>query len=95
MRLVFKRSEQDRFRRLEDAWRYPRGHHNKIKSGEKGLKPKIGYKKSEKEKALRIGSIKEIEEQKPKEIIIASAVGKKKRMELEKYCKDKKIEILN
>ena len=95
MRPVFRRSEFGRFKKLKEKWRKPRGIHNKIREGKKGIKPKIGWKKPEKEEIPRIENLNELKNLKAKEIIISSSVGKKKRLEIEKLCKEKKIKILN
>jgi len=95
MRPVFRRSEFGRFKKLKEKWRKPRGIHNKIREGKKGIKPKIGWKKPEKEEIPRIENLNELKNLKAKEIIISSAVGKKKRLEIEKYCKESNIKILN
>ena len=95
MRLIFERTEQGRFKRLKKCWRKPRGLHNKLRLGKKGLKPKIGYKKSKKEEVLRISNLNELKKLKLKEIIISSGIGKKKRLEILKFCEENKIKILN
>ncbi len=91
----FKRSEQDRFKRLKDGWRRPRGINNKIGEGKKGIKPKIGWKKPEREETQRISNLNELKKLEEKEIIISSKTGKMKRLEIEKFCKDNKIKIVN
>ncbi|MCK4429535.1 MAG: hypothetical protein KAU95_04110, partial [Candidatus Aenigmarchaeota archaeon] len=91
----FKRSEQGRFKKLKDGWRKPRGINNKIGEGKKGIKPKIGWKKPEKEEIPNVSNLTKLEKLEKKEIIISSKVGKKKRLELEKFCKENKIKIIN
>lgn len=91
----FKRSEQGRFKRLKEGWRKPRGINNKIGEGKKGIKPKIGWKKPEKEEIPRISNLIKLKKSDKKEIIISSKVGKKKRLEIEKFCKENKIKIVN
>jgi large subunit ribosomal protein L32e len=95
VRLKFKRSEQDRFKRLKEKWKKPRGIHNKMRESKKGIKPKIGYKKPEKEEIPRVENINELKKLEVKEVAVSSKVGKKKWLEIEKLCKEKKIKILN
>jgi len=95
MRLVFKRSEAGRFKRLKERWRRPGGIHNKMRKNKKGIKPKIGWKKPEVEEIPIISNLPELNELKTKEIIISSKIGMKKRLELQKFCGEKKIKILN
>ncbi len=95
MKLIFERSEEGRFKRLKRKWRKPRGISNKIKKGKKGLKPKIGYKTPKKEEIPFISNLNELEEKKPKEIVISSKIGNKKRAKIQEYCSKNKIKVLN
>ncbi|MCK4729755.1 MAG: hypothetical protein KAT28_00400 [Candidatus Aenigmarchaeota archaeon] len=95
MRLAFRRSEAGRFKRLKERWRRPGGIHNKMRESKKGIKPKIGWKKPEVEEIPIINNLSELNGLKIKEIIISSKTGMKKRLELEKFCVEKKIKILN
>ncbi|RLJ00835.1 MAG: hypothetical protein DRP06_01005 [Candidatus Aenigmatarchaeota archaeon] len=95
MRLAFRRSEAGRFKRLKERWRRPGGIHNKMREGKKGIKPKIGWKKPEVEEIPIISNMSGLNGLKTKEIIISSKAGMKKRLELEKFCVEKKIKILN
>ncbi len=95
MRLAFRRSEAGRFKRLKERWRRPGGIHNKMREGKKGILPKIGWKKPETEEIPIISNLSELNGLKTKEIIISSKIGMKKRLELEKFCAEKKIKILN
>ncbi len=95
MRLKFKRSEQDRFKRLKEKWKKPRGIHNKMRESKKGIKPKIGYKKPEKEEPKRISNLNQLKNLGVNKIIISATVGKKKWLEMEKLCREKKLKILN
>ncbi len=95
MRLVFRRSEAGRFKRLKERWRRPGGIHNKMRESKKGIKPKIGWKKPEMEEIHIINNLSELNGLKTREIIISSKIGMKKRLELEKFCAEKKIKILN
>jgi ribosomal protein L32E len=94
-RLIFERTEFGRYKKLKKCWRRPRGLQNKLRVGKKGIKPKIGYKKPKKGEIIRIFNLEELKELKPKEIIIASCVGKKKRLEILKFCEKNKIKVLN
>ena len=95
MRLTFRRSEAGRFKRLKERWRRPGGIHNKMRESKKGIKPKIGWKKPEVEEVPIISNLIELKGLKVKEIIISSKIGMKKRLELEKFCAEKKIKITN
>ena len=95
MRLIFERTEFERFKKLKRCWRKPRGLHNKLRLGKKCIKPKIGYKKLRKEEVPRINNSDELKKLNTKKIIIASKIGKKKRLEIMKYCEENKIKILN
>jgi len=94
-RIVFERTDFGKYKKLKKCWRKPRGLQNKLKVCKKGLKPKIGYKKPEKSSAIRIFNLQELNKLKPKEIIIASGVGKKKRLKIVEFCEKNKIKILN
>jgi large subunit ribosomal protein L32e len=95
MRLIFERTESGRFKRLKKCWRKPRGIQNKLKVGKKGIKPKIGYKKSNKEQIPTIKNLNEVKKLNSKEILISSTVGKKKRIEIQEFCEKNKIKVLN
>ena len=95
-------------KRVKERWRKPRGVDNKkrIKKKSHGKNVKIGYKNDKKKRFLHpskareilIHNVKELEDLKNEENIvvrIASSVGKKKRIEIEKKAEEIKIRILN
>jgi large subunit ribosomal protein L32e len=98
----FKR-QQSYLKKLDDKWRKPKGKDSKMRKGirGKGKKVKIGYgsPKAEKEKLpvkVRISTPKELENIDPKTqvVIIASSVGKKKRLEIMKIAEEREIKIV-
>ncbi len=98
--MKFLRQQAHFKKRLKEVWRKPKGHHSKLREKRKGLHkmPNIGYKKPEKlrKKWPIIHNLKELKEHKKgEEIIIASAVGDKKRLELLKYCEKEGIIVKN
>jgi len=94
-KIVFERTDFGKYKKLKKCWRKPRGLQNKLRVGKKGIKPKIGYKKGKKEEIIRVFNLNELRKLKPKEIIIASSVGKKKRSEIIEFCEKNKIKVLN
>ena len=103
----FKRQEWFRLKTLGEKWRRPRGKQSKLRRHMKGrgFIPSPGYGSP---KAVRgfhpcglkeilIHNLKEIEtvNQKSECIRIAKAVGRKKRIEIVKIVKEKKIKVLN
>lgn len=103
----FKRQEYFRHKRLKEKWKKPKGRHSKLRIQEKarGRIVKIGYGSPRAVKGLtqagykpiRISNPKELEKIDPKKevVIIASGVGKKKRIEIVKKADNLKIKILN
>lgn len=96
---VFKRQDSNK-KRLKPVWRRPKGIHSKLRRFQsKGRKPKIGYKKSAKQKEEQPILIKNINQlidlDSSKKVIIASGVGLKKKIEILKKALDKGIEVLN
>ena len=103
----FLRQEFGKLKRLKEKWRRPRGIDSKKRVGKrgKGKLPKIGYKKPENLRHLHpsgyrpilIHNVKELENLDPKKeaIVIASAVGRRKRNDIIRIANEKKIAILN
>jgi len=103
----FRRQLSESIKRLDSSWRKPRGSQNKVRKGKKGKlpMPKIGYGAP---KALRylhpsgykevlVRSLKDLDNIDPKKeaIRISATIGKKKRIQIIKIAKEKKIKILN
>ncbi|MEM4230895.1 MAG: eL32 family ribosomal protein [Candidatus Pacearchaeota archaeon] len=86
-------------RRKKQKWRKARGPTSKIRLGIRGkpIKPKIGFKKSKKEKTKikRITCLKDISEVKKGESVIIAKLGKKKRRIIIEKLKEKEARILN
>jgi len=90
-----------------DSWRRPRGIHNKMRKRKKGRPPlvEVGYGSPREVKGLLgngkrpviIHNVEELEKiDKEKEIaVIASTVGKRKRLEIIKRAQELGIEIYN
>jgi large subunit ribosomal protein L32e len=89
-------------RKKKQVWRKPKGRDNKIREKRKGYPARvsIGYKKSEKQKnkgdkkkLILIKNIQELEKIKPEEVALIGRVGKKKKIEIIKKAKEKKIPV--
>jgi large subunit ribosomal protein L32e len=103
----FVRQESDRRSRLEKKWRRPRGWQSKMRKNRKGHPARIskGYKSPVAVRGLHpnglrtimVNNFDSLENINAKEegIIISSAVGLKKRIEIIKKAKEKNITILN
>lgn len=86
-------------------WRKPRGRHSKVRKKRKGyVKPvSIGYGKPKEKKGLIKGlkpvvvhNVEELKKVKQDEIvIIASGIGKKKKIEMAKTILENNIKVLN
>ncbi len=103
----FRRQEWFRYKRLGDAWRRPKGKHSKMRE-HKGYRPPVvdsGYRGPKKVRGLHPSGFREVLVYNPKEleginpereaIRIASRVGVRKRMEIEKKAKEMNIRVLN
>jgi large subunit ribosomal protein L32e len=103
----FKRQEWFRMKRLGTKWRKPRGEHSKLRRHIKarGALPTVGYRSPSKVRGLNreglreviVRNIKDMEKINKKEeiAIIASTVGKKKRLELLEYAHKNNIKVGN
>ena len=103
----FRRQEWFRYKRLGDSWRKPRGKHSKMRE-HKGYRPPVvdsGYRGPRKVRGLHPSGFKEVLVHNPKEldrvnpereaIRIASRVGMKKRIAIEKKAEELGIRVLN
>ncbi len=103
----FRRQEWFRKKPLGEKWRKPRGLHSKLRRHEKakGSLPKPGYGSPSDVRGLNregyrevlVRNAKDIEKINPKEeiAIIASGVGKKKRLEILEFAGKKNIKVGN
>jgi len=95
------------FKSVKARWRKPRGTHNKkrMKFRFMGALPKIGYKNALTVRGLHssgrtevlVSNLAELDALKEAEVVVrlASALGGKKRKQLEERAKALKIEVLN
>ncbi len=104
----YRRPNYGRVKRVKANWRKPRGIDNKQRKKLKayGAVVKVGHRKKKSERDLRNGKIellvhnvpeleKVIKEKNNFVVRIAAGVGKKKRIEILKIAKNKKIEVVN
>jgi len=94
-----------RKKKKKRKWRRPRGRHSKVRKKRKGyVKPvSIGYGKPKEKKGLIKGlkpvvvhNVEELKKVKQDEIaIIASGIGKKKKIEMAKIILENNIKVLN
>ncbi len=103
----FKRQELWAQATLKDTWRRPKGHHSKMRKQEsgRGRVPKPGYGSPAALRGLdrqgflpvRIFNPKELEKLNPgkEKAVIASTVGRKKRLEILKKAEELKIAVAN
>jgi len=92
-------------KRVKSRWRKPRGTHNKKRMGMAwtGASPNIGYKNPEGIRGLHpngsrevlVHNLSELEGLKDVSVRIASAVGARKRAEIEKMAGSLKLKVLN
>ncbi len=103
----FRRQEWFRYKRLGDSWRKPKGKHSKL-GNHKGYRPPVvdsGYRNPKRVRGLHPSGFREVLVHNPAEvekvnpereaIRIASRVGMKKRLEIEKKAKELGIRVLN
>jgi len=98
-----KRSVRRKSKKKWDKWRVPRGADFQLKK-ENGKAPNVGYGTKKETRGLHPSGYKEVlvhnvedikKVDKGCAIRIASAVGKKKRMQIIKYAEEHKIKVLN
>ncbi|MFH1409847.1 MAG: eL32 family ribosomal protein [Nanoarchaeota archaeon] len=102
-RPVFRTQDSHKKRRVSTKWRRPRGLHNKVRLSKMGygVKVKPGYRspvkdryKKEGKLLVRVNNVQMLNEMtSDQKIIIASAVGLKKRVEIVKEAQKKNIMI--
>ncbi len=103
----FRRQEGFRYRRLGDSWRKPKGKHSKMRK-HKGYRPPVvdsGYRGPKKVRGLHPSGFREILVHNPDEldnvnpdfeaVRIASRVGVRKRINIEKRAEELGIRVLN
>lgn len=97
-------SKLGRKRKKKQVWRRPRGRDNKIRERRKGYPARvsIGYKKSKKgadkikgKTPVIVNNIKNFEKIRKNYIAIIGHVGKKKKIDIVKRAKEKKIHVHN
>lgn len=97
-------SRLGRKRKNKQKWRNPTGRHNKIREKIAGHPAivSVGYKKEStgrgkiKEKTpIKVSNVKDLEKIGKQNIAVLSSVGNKKKMEIIKQAKEKKIEFAN
>lgn len=103
----FKRQNLGKKKRVPDRWRRPKGidSGHRIDEKHKPAHPRSGYMTPKHVKGLdvtgfeiiRVFNVFDLDglDSKTQAILIASAVGKKKRLEIQKSAQDKSIQILN
>ncbi len=110
MTIKFLRRTGNRYSKLgkrkkkKQVWRKPTGRDNKMREKRRGYPAvvSVGYKKNKKvrgkienKQLIVVKNIKELEKIKENELAIIGNVGKKKRIEIAKKAKEKKIIIYN
>lgn len=103
-RVWMRYSKLGRGKKKKQKWRRPRGRDNKMREKQRGY-PRtvsIGYgnKKSLRGNIkglnpIKIQNVTELEQLKENDIVILGKVGMKKKIEIAKRAKDKKIKIIN
>ncbi len=103
----FRRQEWFRYKRVGESWRRPRGKHSKLRE-KKGYRIPVvdaGYRGPKKVRGLHPSGFREVLVHNPKElekinpereaVRIASTVGMRKRLEIEKKAEELGIRVLN
>lgn len=103
----FRRQEGNKYERLENKWRRPRGRHSKLRKSKKsrGKKPSPGYSSPGAVKGLTrkglvpvyISNINDLRniDRKTQEAVIRSTVGRKKRLEIAKEAETLGVRVRN
>ena len=99
-----KASRLGRKRKNKQVWRSPKGRHSKTRGERKGYPAivKIGYKQEattsgliQEKTPVLVNNVKDLLKLGKSEIAILGNVGMKKRLEIAKIAKEKKIQISN
>lgn len=103
----FRRLEVNNTKKISKSWRKPRGNHNKMRKRLRG-KPKtvsIGYKSPESIRGVERNGMKKVRvfnpgdleklDKKTQEALIASGVGRKKRLEIMKTAEKLNVTVAN
>ncbi|MBO3802620.1 MAG: 50S ribosomal protein L32e [Candidatus Brockarchaeota archaeon] len=103
----FARVESWRYKRLDEAWRAPRGIDSKTRIGRKGWpkKPSVGYGTDKRTRGLHpsgrrealVASVKDVEKLKGLDVVgrISAGVGRKTKREITDKAKELGIALLN
>ncbi len=98
-RISNRYSKLGKRRKKKQIWRRPTGRDNKMRERRKGYPARvsIGYKsdKKDQKEIIVIKNVGELENIKKNVQVIVGNVGKKKKIEIVKKAKEKKIEIQN
>jgi len=99
-----KASRLGRKRKNKQVWRSPKGRHSKTRGERKGYPAivKIGYKQDvttsgliQEKTPILVNNVKDLLKLGKNEIAILGNVGMKKKLEIAKFAKEKKIQISN
>ena len=84
-------------RKKKQVWRKPKGRDNKMREKRKGYPGvvSIGYRKPKKATPVLIHNVKDLEKIREKDFVVLGNMGKKKKIEIVKKAKEKKIIISN
>lgn len=93
----FIRQDTHRAKKFQIKWRKPKGMHSKLRLNKKGHQksPSQGYRAPKKIRIIKPFLIYTLKDLDNKSGIIASRLGIKKKIELLKKAKEKKVDILN
>jgi large subunit ribosomal protein L32e len=101
MSLGFKRYQRFKHKKLKDAWRKPRGLHNKVKDQIRGHAPKVsigfGTQKINQNKIV-VSTVAELDlaaKSKGAVILLSSKIGTKRKVELIKHAEKMKLTLSN
>lgn len=101
---IFQRQDANKYKQFRKSWRRPRGIHSKLKTGFKGhgAVPSIGYGTPKLIKGLTkdglrrvlVNNLNDLQKINEKNIaVIGACVGVKKRLDILKAAKEKKLKV--